>query len=197
VNNFLEIFAMITVVSGLPRSGTSLMMQMIKEGGIPVLTDDVRAPDQNNPRGYLEYEKVKALKKDNSWVPEAEGKAIKVISHLIYELPTNLHYKIIFMVRNLDEVIASQSSMLDRMGREGAPVTGVELKRVFHKHLEQIRDFLGKKPSFETLFVDHHDLVTDPMKEIERINTFMGGNLDVEKMAAKVDPSLYRERATK
>ena len=188
---------MITVVSGLPRSGTSLMMQMIKEGGIPVLTDDVRAPDQNNPRGYLEYEKVKSLKKDNSWVPEAEGKAIKVISHLIYELPTNLHYKIIFMVRNLDEVIASQSSMLDRMGREGAPVTGVELKRVFHKHLDQIRDFLSKNPSFETLFVDHHDLVTDPMKEIERINAFMGGHLDTAKMAVMVDPSLYRERATK
>jgi Sulfotransferase domain len=188
---------MITVVSGLPRSGTSLMMQMIKEGGIPVLTDDLRAPDQNNPRGYLEYEKVKALKKDNTWVPEAEGKAVKVISHLIYELPTDLHYKVVFMVRNLDEVIASQSSMLDRMGRHGAPVTNVELKRVFQKHLEQIKDWIGKNKSFEVLFVDHHDLVTNPAKEVERINEFFGGKLDTSKMVAMVDEKLYRERASK
>jgi hypothetical protein len=188
---------MITVVSGLPRSGTSLMMQMLREGGIPVLTDDVRAPDKNNPRGYLEYEKVKALKKDNAWVPEAEGKAIKVISHLIYELPTNLQYKVVFMVRNLDEVIASQSSMLDRMGREGAPVTNVELKRVFHRHLEQIREWLGRNKNFETLFIDHHDLMANPVREIERINAFFGGKLDTQKMAAMIDPTLYRERASK
>ena len=188
---------MITIVSGLPRSGTSLMMQMIKEGGIPVLTDDLRQPDQNNPRGYLEYEKVKALKKDNTWLPEAEGKAVKVISHLIYELPTDLHYKVVFMVRNLDEVIASQSSMLDRMGRHGAPVTTVELKRVFQKHLEQIRDFLAKNTSFESLFVDHHDLVTNPAKEVQRVNEFFGGKLDTAKMVAMVDQSLYRERVSK
>jgi hypothetical protein len=173
------------------------MMQMIKVGGVPVLTDDLRAPDQNNPKGYLEYEKVKSLKKDNSWVPEAEGKAVKVISHLIYELPTDLHYKVIFMVRNLDEVIASQSSMLDRMGRHGAPVTQVELKRVFQKHLEQIRDFLGKNPTFEALYVDHHNLVTNPAQEVQRVNEFLGGKLDTAKMVAMVDEKLYRERVSK
>jgi hypothetical protein len=187
---------MITIVSGLPRSGTSLMMQMLTEGGMTALTDDQRKADPNNPKGYLEYEKVKALKKDNTWLPEAEGKVVKIISHLITELPTDLTYQVVFLTRNLDEVIASQSSMLDRLGRQGAPVTTVELKRVFQKHLDDVKAWLARNEAFEVVYIDHHDLVTNPAQAVEQVNAFLGGGLDTEAMLKMVDPSLYRERAS-
>ena len=109
---------MIVVVSGLPRSGTSLMMQMLQAGGMPLLIDDLRPADTDNPNGYWEYEPVKRLQQDNSWIPQAEGKAVKVVSALLQYLPPQHTYKIIFMQRPMQEVLASQTVMLERRGEQ-------------------------------------------------------------------------------
>ncbi len=186
---------MITVVSGLPRSGTSLMMQMLMEGGMNILADEARKPDENNPKGYLEFDKVKQLKEDNTWLDQAEGKVVKIISHLLFELPTDMEYQVIFMVRDLDEVVASQSSMLERLGRQGAPVTDIELKRVFTKHLSDVKEWLARHDTFRVIYVNHHEVIESPEAEAAKINDFLGGSLDVDKMIACVDARLYRERA--
>ncbi len=185
---------MITLVSGLPRSGTSLMMQMLYDGGMPVLADGLREADANNPRGYLEFEKVKQLKRDDSWLPEAEGKVVKIISHLIYELPTDREYRVVFMLRPVSEVRSSQESMLKRLGRQGAPVSPAQLEKVFAQHLEEVKAWLAKHPTFNVHYIQYHDILKDPQTEAEKLNTFLGGNLDIKKMVAAVDPSLYRER---
>lgn len=187
---------MITIVSGLPRSGTSLMMQMLADGGASILTDAERTPDANNPKGYLEFEKVKQLKTDDTWLPQAEGKVVKIISHLLYELPTDLKYKVIFMVRPVSEVRSSQESMLTRLGRKGAPVSAAQLEKVFSQHLAEIKEWLAKHDTFQVLYVNYHDVLMNPHEEARRINGFLGGSLDVEKMVAAVDPNLYRERKT-
>ena len=111
----------IIVVSGLPRSGTSLMMQMLAAGGVEVVTDHVRTADTDNPRGYYEFELVKKIKQDASWLPEARGKAVKMVSQLLYDLPAGEKYRIIFLERDLDEVLVSQEKMLERLGRTAAP----------------------------------------------------------------------------
>src|SRR5262245_15575927 len=113
--------AEIIVVSGLPRSGTSLMMQMLDNGGIEVVTDNVRAADTDNPRGYYELEKVKRVKQDASWLPQARGKAFKMVSQLLYDLPASERYLVVFMERDFDEMLLSQEKMLQRLGRPAAP----------------------------------------------------------------------------
>src|ERR671934_2987374 len=115
----IEEVPMIVIVSGLPRSGTSLMMQMLHAGGMPLLIDEQRPPDTDNPNGYWEYEPVKRLQQDNSWMHKAEGKAVKVVSALLQYLPPQHIYKIIFMQRPMQEVLASQAVMLERRGGEG------------------------------------------------------------------------------
>src|SRR5713101_3371282 len=111
----------IIIVSGLPRSGTSLMMQMLENGGVEIVTDNIRAADTDNPRGYYEFEKVKKIKQDASWLPATRGKAFKMVSQLLYDLPTSEQYRIIFMERDLEEVLLSQEKMLQRLGRNAAP----------------------------------------------------------------------------
>lgn len=185
---------MITIVSGLPRSGTSLMMQMLHLGGAPVLADGLREADANNPKGYLEFEKVKALQKDDSWLPDAEGKTVKIISHLLFELPTDREYKVVFMLRPVSEVRSSQESMLKRLGRQGAPVSPAQLEKVFAKHLEDVKSWLAKHPMFQVHYVQYHDILANPRAESEKISAFLGGTLDVDKMVTAVDASLYRER---
>src|SRR5882724_8514008 len=129
---------MIVIVSGLPRSGTSLMMQMLQAGGMPLLIDDRRPADADNPNGYWEYEPVKRLQQDNSWIPKAEGKAVKVVSALLQYLPPQYTYKIIFMQRSLQEVLASQAVMLQRRGTQGSKADDTTLATVFEQHLERI-----------------------------------------------------------
>src|SRR5690348_9725375 len=119
----------ITIVSGLPRSGTSLMMQMLDKGGLEVVTDNIRIADRDNPRGYYEFEKVKTIKRDTSWLPQTRGKAFKMISQLLYDLPSSEKYRIIFMERDMDEMLVSQEKMLERLGREAVPRE--EMKRAY------------------------------------------------------------------
>ena len=186
----------VTIVSGLPRSGTSMMLRMLTAGGLPILTDGVRAADDNNPHGYLEWEKVKSLKRDPSWVAAARGKGVKVIYYWLRDLPLDCHYRVIFMRRELDEVLASQSAMLKRRGvREQTP-DDARMKRLFESELQEIDEWLAGQSMFAVLDVDYRAVVNVPTVQAERVNSFVGGGLDCQAMATKVDPALYRSRAT-
>src|SRR5687767_1046860 len=121
----------ITVVSGLPRSGTSMMMRMLEAGGIPVLIDNVRQPDEDNPAGYYEFEQVKQVRDNTQWLPSARGKTVKMVYRLLYDLPSQFDYRVIFMRRNLDEVLASQQKMLERKGKAGGAATDEEMARLY------------------------------------------------------------------
>ena len=185
----------IIVVSGLPRSGTSMMMKMLQVGGIPLMTDDIRQADDDNPKGYYEYERVKQLDKgDTAWLPAAQGKAVKVISILLKHLPAGHHYQIIFMVRNLDETLASQKQMLVNRNQAGEQGDDVQLKTLFEKHLQQVKAWLAQQPNMESLYINYNSLLEDPVAQIRRLNQFLGGQLDTEAMATVVDPDLYRQR---
>jgi hypothetical protein len=185
----------VTVVSGLPRSGTSLMMQMLRAGGIPPVTDDQRTPDEDNPRGYLEFERVKNLKHDKAWLADASGKAVKIVHLLLMELPTDREYRVIFMQRELNEVVRSQTVMLERSGKSGAGLTPEKLSQIFAGQLKTVRQWLVGKPNFKVLEVGYADLIADPSGKASQIAAFLGADLDQSAMAAAVDPSLYRNRS--
>jgi hypothetical protein len=182
----------ILIVSGLPRSGTSLMMQMLDRGGVPVVTDHVRSADPDNPKGYYEFEQVKTIKRDTSWLPALRGKAVKMVSQLLYDLPPGEAYRILFMERDLDEVLLSQEKMLQRLGRVAAPRD--EIRRAFVLHLERLHEWLGRHANMAILRVRYNDLVERPREPAERVRDFLGGTADVEAMVRTVDPSLYRNR---
>jgi hypothetical protein len=184
----------IIIVSGLPRSGTSLMMQMLDKGGVEVVTDNLRTADADNPRGYYELEKVKRMKQDASWLPEARGKAIKMVSQLLYDLPPQERYRIIFMERDLDEVLASQEKMLQRLGRPAAPHD--QIKRSFMLHLARLHQWLREQRNLDVLCVRYSELVQGPADEIKRVNQFLGGTANMAAMVEAVDPTLYRNRTT-
>jgi hypothetical protein len=182
----------VIVVSGLPRSGTSLMMQMLAAGGVEVVTDNVRTADTDNPRGYYELEAVKRVKRDASWLPQTRGKAFKMVSQLLYDLPPGESYRILFMERDLDEVLASQEKMLQRLGRGAAPRD--QMKRSYGLHLGRLHDWLRQQPNMQVLFVNYRDLIERPEEQARRVGAFLGGKPDAERMAASVDPALYRNR---
>ena len=186
----------VVIVSGLPRSGTSMMMKMLEAGGVPIMTDGVRAADQDNPRGYFEVERVKDLEKeaDKRWIRGARGKALKVISFLLKELPEDCAYRVVFMRRDLSEVVASQNKMLDHRGEEN-PVRDERAIELYRKHLISTRVFTGMSPRFQVLEVAYRDVLSDPERLARQVNAFLGGRLDVERMVEAVDPDLYRNRA--
>ncbi len=168
------------------------MMQMLKRGGMEVLTDSLRAADADNPRGYLEYEPVKKLKHDKSWLPTARGKAIKVISQLVMELPSSENYAVIWMDRNLEEVLASQGKMLERLGRPGADLQ--ILRGGFRHHLVQIEAWLTSRTNIRRLSVPYAEVIAAPEFQAARINAFLGSRLNTAEMCSAVDPALYRNR---
>lgn len=186
----------VTVVSGLPRSGTSLMMQMLQAGGVPPLTDELRTPDESNPRGYFEYEAVKQVRTDSSWLATARGRAVKIIHILLSELPNDgsINFRVILMERAIGEVLASQRQMLARQGKSAAALSDDQLGRIYLGQLEKAEKFLTGSPAFQVLKVAHRELLGDPAPVAERINQFLGGDLDLAAMVAVVDPALYRER---
>ncbi len=185
----------ITVVSGLPRSGTSLMMQMLNAGGIPALTDQQRTADDDNPRGYFELEKVKNLKTDKSWLAQASGHVIKIIHLLLMDLPIDQNYRIIFMQRDLSEVVKSQAVMLQRSGKAGGGLSPERLSQVYAGQLTTVKKWLADQPNFQVLEIPYADLVKNPTEKAAQIAAFLGGSLDEQAMAAAVDPTLYRNRA--
>ena len=185
----------ITVVSGLPRSGTSLMMNMLEAGGISPLVDNARAADEDNPRGYYEFERVKKLKQDQAWLPSARGKAVKVISALLAQLPAGESYRVIFMQRNMAEILASQRRMLERRGEPADKISDAEMAALFERHLKQVTGWLAAQPNMTVMYVDYRRLIASPQELVSAVNAFLGGWLDESKMAAAVDSTLYRNRA--
>lgn len=194
--NIKSMSEVIVVVSGLPRSGTSLVMQMLAAGGVEALTDARRSADEDNPKGYYELEAVKRLATDNSWIPEARGKAIKVISHLIPDLPDDETYRIIVVERDLNEVLASQAKMIQRAGRVAPDESAV--RRAFEAHGLAFDQLLKSRPEFRVLHVGYADLVATPAGVVALIAEFIGferaGVLDTKAMEMAIDPTLYRNR---
>jgi hypothetical protein len=187
----------VVIVSGLPRSGTSMAMKMLEAGGLELVVDNIRTADEDNPKGYYEDERVKELAEmeDKGWLMGARGKVIKVVSSLLNYLPKNNTYKVVFMRRNLHEVLASQTKMLDRRNEE-SKTEDEDLLAMYESHLEKVEFQLRFRPNFEALYVNYSDVVAEPAAEARRIADFVGGKLDVERMAGAVDGSLYRNRRT-
>ena len=184
----------IIIVSGMPRSGTSMMMRMLAEGGLPTLTDELRRPDDDNPNGYFELEVVRQLKEGNfAWLNEANGKVVKVISALLEHLPEDHQYKIIFMERNPKETLASQKKMLDHRGQI-SKLSDEEMEQQFHRHLAAMKPWLVRQPNMEVLYVNYNALVTEPQSACERIAEFLDLPLNQSQMLAVPDTQLYRNR---
>ena len=185
----------VVVVSGLPRSGTSMAMKMLAAAGIPVVADQVRTADEDNPKGYFEDERVKdlAASEDRAWLRQARGKAVKVISYLLKDLPRENNYRVIFLRRDLREVLASQEKMLDRRG-EANETDDAKMVEIYESHLWRVDYLFRKSRHLERLEVQYADVVAEPRREAARIAAFLGGGLDVDEMAAAVDPKLYRNR---
>jgi hypothetical protein len=187
----------ITVVSGLPRSGTSMMMRMLEAGGLPVVVDDVRERDIDNPNGYYELEAVKQIRDDPSWLASARGAVVKIIYLLLRDLPSDYEYRVVFMRRDLREVMASQAAMMVRRGTVSAsPARPEEMIPLFEAHLREVDEWLREHENFSVLNVRYDDVVREPLAAAGRLDDFLGGGLDLRKMAAAVDPALYRQRAT-
>ncbi|HEY79612.1 MAG TPA: sulfotransferase family protein [Anaerolineae bacterium] len=185
----------VVIVSGLPRSGTSMMMKMLEAGGMDLVIDGMRVADEDNPKGYYEFERVKQLDKgDVAWVADARGKAVKVISALLEHLPPEYEYKVLFMNRKMPEVLASQRKMLARRG-ERSDISDERLAGLLRKHVNQVKLWLAQQPNFEMLDLDYNAMLADPEPWVERINAFLGGELNARAMAEVVDPALYRNRA--
>jgi len=197
--NQLKYGTPVIIVSGLPRSGTSMMMKMLSAGGLEIVSDGERGADVDNPEGYFEYERVKDLDKpkDAGWVVETRGKVLKVISFLLRHLPSTCRYKIIFMRREIDEVIASQNKMLVNRGEPVDPDSDAVTRKDLEAHLQRVEQLFGMRSNFEVLQVAHRDVIENPLDQARIINRFLGGRLDVEKMASVVDPELYRTKAVK
>jgi len=187
----------IVVVSGLPRSGTSMAMKMLAAGGMPILTDGIRTADESNPKGYYEFEAVKDLHKqgDTRWLLDARGKAVKIVSLLLTWLPETHDYKVIFMQRDLREVIASETTMLLKRGQSPERPTEQQTVAVYQQHLDKVHRFLSNRRCFTTMTVNYRDALERSHEAAKRIRHFVGQPLDIEEMARAADPSLYRNRA--
>ncbi len=184
----------IIIVSGLPRSGTSMMMRILTAGDVPVITDGIRQADEDNPVGYFEFERAKKVGEDASFLDEAGGKAVKLVYRLLYDLPNRYSYRVIFMKRELAEVVASQNIMLERRGEGDKRIDDAKVIQMFQKELDKIERWLEGQANLATLFVDYNRVIQEPRREVAPVNDFLGGMLDIEAMAGVVDSSLYRNR---
>ncbi|MES2641380.1 MAG: sulfotransferase domain-containing protein [Myxococcota bacterium] len=185
----------LVIVSGLPRSGTSMMMKMLEAGGLPIMTDAIRAADIDNPKGYYEFERVKDLEKekDKSYIRDGRGKVLKVISFLLKDLPDDNRYKVIFMRRDLNEVIASQNKMIKHRG-EVDETNDKMMIEAYLNHLAAVRILVRKRPNFEMVEVRYDTAVHQPAEAARQVNAFLGGTLPEDRMREVVDAELYRNR---
>ena len=185
----------ITIVSGLPRSGTSMMMKMLQAGGLEIVTDNIRKADEDNPRGYFEFEKVKKIKKDSSWLDSTQGKAFKMVSQLLYDLPVDRNYKIIFLRRNMREILDSQRKMLQRQSNYNDSIDDEKMAKLFEKHLTEIEEWLKVQKNMSTIYINYNDVIEHPRRNAQRVNEFLDNKLNVNNMISAVDSLLYRNRA--
>ncbi len=183
----------IIIVSGLPRSGTSMMMQILEKGGLEIMTDNIRKADRDNPRGYYEFEKVKEVDKDTSWLADCRGKVVKMVSMLLFDLPDNRKYRVVFLERDMDEILASQKKMLERLKKEDG-ATDEEIRTGYMKHLTKIRNWLKERKNFNVLYVSYNDIIKEPQSHITELNKFFNNKLNIDEMLKVVDNSLYRQR---
>lgn len=172
-----------------------MMMQMLEAGGMTVLTDHVRTSDEDNLKGYYEFEPVKAMKRDASWLADARGKAVKVVYLLLSDLPPSCEYRIVFMRRELEEVVRSQQAMLGRRQEQGADLAPQEMAGVFQRQLDKTDQWLAGQSNCQRIDVPHRDVIADPQSQARRVAEFLGIPLDTTAMAAVVEPSLYRQRS--
>ena len=184
----------ITIVSGLPRSGTSMMMKMLEAGGMEPVTDNIRKPDIDNPRGYYELERVKKIQEDASWLGDTQGRVFKMVAMLLQHLPPTFEYQVVFMQRDMGEMLASQAKMLKRLGTQGGDVDPDRMAEIFRGQIEKIRRWLDTQANIDVLFVDYASVLKEPEQQADRINAFVEQDLNIESMAKIVDPSLYRNR---
>ena len=185
----------IIVVSGLPRSGTSMMMKMLADGGLEIVSDTLRTADDDNPNGYFEFEPVKLLGNgDTRWLSDAGGKVVKIISSLLEHLPREYQYKIVFMDRDLKEVLASQQKMLKNR-QEQSQVEDAEMRSQFERHLSAIKFWLARQPNMDVIYVNYNDMLANPQTDCARIAEFIGMSLNTEKMLLVPTKDLYRNRA--
>ena len=184
----------IIIVSGLPRSGTSMMMNAIGAGGIDLLMDHVRKADENNPKGYYEFEPAKRVGKDAAWLTEAAGKAVKMVYRLLYDLPEEYQYRVVFTQRDLTEVLVSQNKMLERSGESVGAISDEQMQFLFADELNKCEAWLAERPNFNMLYINHRNMINQAPSQVRKINDFLDGGLDVDAMAAVVDPDLYRNR---
>lgn len=181
----------IVIVSGLPRSGTSLMMQMLNKGGIEVLTDKKREADHSNPKGYFEYQPVMSINKDNSWLVKAKNKSVKVVAPLLKHLDSKYRYKVVFMNRDLNEVVKSQQIMIGR----NPDVLPLKLLDAFNKQLKNVEIWKNKEPGVELIYVNYKDVLNDAESIADKIETFIGQDLDKNQMIKCIDKTLYRNKS--
>jgi len=186
--------ACVTIVTGVPRSGTSLVMQMLVAGGLPALCDGERAADADNPRGYFEFTPAKRLSRDAAWLPRAQGRVVKLAHTLLPALPPGLPYRVLLVRRGLDEVLASQRVMLARRGLTVAPGEDARLQPALEVQLARLERELTARADVVWLALEHAELVREPALAAARISHFLGGGLDAAAMAACVDPALHRQR---
>ena len=186
----------VVVVSGLPRSGTSMMMKMLTAAGLEIVTDNIRTADDDNPKGYFEYERVKELDKgtDKGWLREHKGKVLKIISFLLKDLPDDCFYRVIFMRRELEEVIASQNKMLDRRGEARDQAGDEKMIQLYRNHLRKVELILEQRPNFELLDVSYRQVVEEPREQAVRVARFLGLKCEPDQVASAVDRRLYRNR---
>ncbi len=187
----------IVVVTGLPRSGTSMLMQAVTAGGVPPLTDNLRAPDEDNPRGYFEFEPATRLRTDRSWIPRARGKVVKLVLPLLPYLPPGELYRIVLIQRDLSEVAASQHTMLERLQRSGqaAALSETELQRAYLGHEEEVARWLESRQEIAVLSLDYDRLLGDPRSGAARLAVFLGSSFDSDPAAAAIVPQLRRQFA--
>jgi hypothetical protein len=185
----------IYIVSGLPRSGTSMMMKMLEAGGLGIMTDNIRAADDDNLQGYYEFERVKQLKEgDAAWVGEAQGKVVKVISALLEHLPAGYEYKIIFMEREMIEILASQRKMLERRGKPGDPASDAKFAELYGKHLEKVKAWLPSQPNMDVMFVRYNEMLKAPAEYTAKVAAFLEVPMNTQAMTDVPQDQFYRQR---
>lgn len=185
----------IYIVSGLPRSGTSMMMKMLEAGGLSTLTDNIRTADDDNLQGYYEFERVKAMKEgDTAWVAESRGTVVKVISALLEHLPAEYQYKIIFMEREMMEILASQRKMLERRGKPGNPAEDSKFAELYGKHLEKVKTWLAGRPNMSVLYVRYNEMIAEPAEYAAKVAEFLGIPMDIKAMGEVPQEQYYRQR---
>ncbi len=173
-----------------------MMMKMLEAGGLDVVTDGIREADVDNPKGYYEFERVKQIKEDSSWIPDTRGKVFKKVSLLLYHLPVDESYRVILMRRDTDEILASERKMLERLGKDPDHATDDRMAEIFRKHLEHLGGWIVNQRHISCLEVSYNGVMSDPRSVLEGVSEFFGGSLDVDRMVSIIDPKLYRNRGS-